>query len=170
MSDTYRTPEATPGDRLVDVSLLGLPLRLMVSAREHHDGLMRELRLMSFEADAGQLDAPARLVELIDTLARDHVTMRSRRDEQIQAALARGETTLDLVEQVPVDVVDVVLHLERLLAECDRFCEQGRLMTLPRPPLLNRFVDWYLSQYRDQVQGREAVRWDGPTAAEVGTT
>lgn len=157
-------PETGEGRaELVEVRLEGLPVALLLAAREHHDGLLRELRLLSMEADAGADHAPARLVELVDALVVEHAAARSRRDQAIDAALERGEETVDLAEHVPADIADVVATLSGLLEECDRFCEQGQLMTLPRTPLVRRLTEWYLTQYRDQVQGRPPVRWDGPT-------
>lgn len=163
------TPESSLGrylpagdGALVEVRLLGLPVELTVAAREHHDGLVRELRLLALEDDAGELDVPARLVELVDSLGTQHATARSRRDDEIEAAHARGARTVDLVEQVPPSVGEVADRLVGLLEECDRFCEQGQLMTLPRSPLVRRFSRWYLDQFRDQARGRPATRWDGP--------
>jgi hypothetical protein len=150
------------GGPLVEVRLLGLPVEVFLASREHHDGLIRELRLLAMEDDAGELDVPARLVELVDSLGTQYATAKSRRDDEIEAAHARGELALDLVEQVPPAVVEVAERLLGLIEECDRFCRQGQLMTLPRPPLVRQFSEWYLAQFRDQVQGRPAARWDGP--------
>ena len=149
---------------LVEVRLLGMPVQLTLDSREHHDGLLRELRLLAMEDDAGELDVPARLVELVDTMSTQRAAARSRRDEELEAALARGEATIDLVEHVPPEVVETVTTLSGLLEECDRFCEQGQLMTLPRPRLVREVTRWFLTQFRDQVQGRPATRWDGPVS------
>ncbi len=147
---------------LVEVRLLGLPVELVIASREHHDGLIRELRLLALEDDAGELDVPARLVELVDSLGTQHATARSRRDAELEAAHDRGERSIDLVEHVPPTVVEVAERLWALVEECDRFCRQGQLMTLPRPPLVREFYEWYLRQFRDQVRGLPASRWDGP--------
>lgn len=149
---------------LVEVRLLGLPVEVFVATQEHHDGLIRELRLLALEDDAGELDVPARLVELVDSLGTQYATAKSRRDDEIESARARGQLTLDLVEQVPPAVVEVADRLQGLIEECDRFCRQGQLMTLPRPALIREFTHWYLAQFRDQVQGRPATRWDGPVS------
>lgn len=149
---------------LVEVRLLGLPVQLTLASREHHDGLIRELRLLAMEDDAGGLDVPARLVELVDVLGTRRAAARSRRDAELEAALARDEATVDLVEHVPAGVVGVVTALDGLLEECDRFCEQGQLMTLPRPPLVRDLSRWYLTQCSDQLQGRPAVPWEGPVS------
>ncbi|MGJ7439848.1 hypothetical protein [Aquipuribacter sp. MA13-6] len=159
-----------PGDDgpLVEVRLLGLPVPLFIASREHHDGLVRELRLLALEDDAGELDVPARLVELVDSLGTRHATARSRRDTELEAAHARGERTIDLVEHVPSGVVEVAERLRTLIEECDRFCREGQLMTLPRPPLVRQLSEWYLAQFRDQVQGRAPTRWDGPSELTQG--
>ncbi|WP_380169407.1 hypothetical protein [Jannaschia sp. R86511] len=159
----YLPPLDPAGDEPVQVRLEGLPPALLLAAREQHDGLLRELRLLWLEDDAGEAHPSARLSELVAALVVQGTPPRSRRDEEIEAALARGQERIDLVERVPVAAGEVAERLGELLADGDRLCEQGQLMTLPRSPLLRRFTTWYLEQYRDQVQGRPPVRWDGPT-------
>ena len=51
--------------------------------------------------------------------------------------------------------------------EADSSCRQALLMTLPRPALLRRFGQWYLTQFVDQLADRPAVRWDGPLRVEA---
>lgn len=63
-----------PGDAggVVEVRLPGTPLELPVSGREHHDGLMREFRLLAPAGPADRHAVPTRLVELTDVLGRQY--------------------------------------------------------------------------------------------------
>ncbi len=150
-------PEAT-----VRVDLLGVPVRVLAAAREHHDGLLRELRLLALSGSLAGRDAPVRLVELTQELGMRYAAARPRPDAEVDRALQQGLDTVDLVYRVPPSVVDGARLLAALMDEADEFCRSAQLMTLPRAPVVLRFSAWYLDQFADQVAGRPAVRWDGP--------
>lgn len=150
------------GAPLVEVRLLGLPVHVMRAVREHHDGLMREFRLLALSGEVGGDDVPARLLELVGILGQQYGTTRERRDAELDAAIAAGRDVIDLVETVPATAGQAAATLAALLAEADTYCEQALLMTLPRPPLLRRFGEWYIAQFVDQSAGAPPVPWDGP--------
>lgn len=154
-------PESAGGPT-VEVHLLRLPLRLMMRSREHHDGLMRELRLLALAGDVAETDAPARLVRLVSILGEQFGAARERRDEEVTAALARGEQTIDMVDVVPEAAAAAAAGLKQLVDEADAYCRQMLLVTVPRPPLVREFADWYISQYVDQAAGRPPTPWTGP--------
>lgn len=147
----------------VEVRLLRTPLELLVSSREHHDGLMREFRLLALSGRVASHGAPARLVELTEVLGRQFGTASRRRDEEVDRALERGEQVHDLVYVVPRSVVESVGRLEALMAEADTFCAAEQLLTLERPPLLREFASWYLDQFVAQSAGQAPTPWAGPT-------
>lgn len=154
------------GAALVEVRLLRLPIPLMLASREHHDGLVREFRLLALAGRVQESDAPARFVELVEILGQQYGASRTRRDEELDAAMAAGRETVDLVDRVPATAATAVHGLRALMAEADAYCEQAMLMTLPRPPLLLEFGDWYLDQYVTQIDGGPATPWDGPLRLE----
>ena len=150
------------GAPLHRVHLLNLPLPLLLAGQEHHDGLMREFRLLALAGQFDQSDAPVRLVQLVDILGQQYATTRDRRDEEVDAALQRGAETMDQSFDAPQTAALAARSLLSLLEDADTFCEEARLMTLPRPPLLRQFSHWYLGQVVDQIEGRPARPWDGP--------
>lgn len=150
------------GSDLRPVHLLGLPLHLLVAAREHHDGLMREFRLLALSEDPPSRPVPTRLVELTEILGRQYAAARARPDQEIEMALDRGENTIDLAYQIPPAVAQEVASLEALMAEADTFCADEQLMSLERPPLLQQFAHWYLGQFIAQIAGEPPTPWDGP--------
>jgi hypothetical protein len=153
-------PAAGAG-QLVRVDLLGVPVRVLAASREHHDGLMREFRLLAL-SDRPDRDLPARLVELTQMLGKQYAAARSRPDEDFDQARLRGLDAVDLVYQVPPAAADAAGQLEELMSEADEFCRSAQLITLARTPVMIRFGRWYVSQFRDQVAGRPPTRWDGP--------
>ena len=152
---------AGPAD-LHDVHLLNLPVRVLIAARERHDELMREFALLALGGPAGRPDIPDRLHQLIETLGVRYGHAAARPDALVDAALARGDDTIDLTYTVPADVVASADNLEALMREADEFCRRGHLLTLARSELMVRFADWYLDQLRRQIAGEAPQPWDGP--------
>lgn len=159
------TPE-DDGAPLVEVRLLNLPLRVMKASREHHDGLMRELRILALSGELPADHPPARLVELVNVLGQQYGATRDRRDAELDAAIAAGTEVLDQVERVPAAAAAAASSLHRMLTDADAYCAQSLLFTLPRPPVMRRFAEWYISQFVDQVAGADPVPWDGPLQVE----
>jgi hypothetical protein len=142
--------------------LLGVPVRVLAAAREHHDGLLRELRLLALSGPPAGRRLPARLLELTQELGVRYAGARARPDAEVDRALQQGLDVVDLDYEVPPSVVEGARRLSALMDEADEFCRSAQLMTLPRTPTVRRFADWYLEQFVDQVAGRPACRWDGP--------
>lgn len=157
----YSGPDDGSGT-VVEVRLLGVPVRVLAASREHHDGLMREFRLLALSGGLPGGKAPARLVELTHVLGERFAAARARPDAEVDTALDRGEATVDLVYVVPAAAAAAARQLEALMREADEFCRDEQLMTLARSPVLRAFADWYLAQFVDQIAGQPARAWDGP--------
>lgn len=150
------------GSPLVDVVLQRLPVLLVTAGRDHHDDLMRELRLLALGGEDAVGAAPERVRRLVDVMGGQHGPAQARRDAEIDDAVARGELSIDQVTRTPPGAVASVTELAGLLDEADALSEEGLLMTTARPPLLRRFSAWYLGQFVEQIQGRPPTPWDGP--------
>jgi hypothetical protein len=150
------------GGGTVHVVLRNLPVRVALASREHHDDLMREFRLLALSGDIDADHAPARLVELVHVLGERYASSRNRRDEEIERAVAEGRLTIDQVSDVPPESLDAVRRLRALMDESDRFCQEAQLLTVPRPPVIRRFGEWFLGEFERQISGDEPQPWDGP--------
>jgi hypothetical protein len=163
----------TAGDitDLRTVRLLRIPLAVQMRSTEHFDGLMREFALIAMDADrAGDPSTrhvPARLLDLVDELNQQYSSFTADVTAERDAAIARGESEVDLTYRVPASVVDATRRLEVLLDEADAYCRSGQhLITLETPPESRAFRDWYLSEFVDQIeQGRDPVAWPDHVAA-----
>lgn len=153
-------PDTSEG--LYEVRLRNMPLPLLAASREHHDEVMREFAMMALDESNSSDHAPARLMELVDILGRRYGAATARPDAEIDAALARGETTIDVVYHVPDHVADAAGQLESLMGEVDEFCRQRQMLALARPKLFKEFADWYLDEFRRQIAGEAPRAWDGP--------
>lgn len=146
---------------LHEVRLLGLPVRVMLAGRERHDELMREFALLALGSPSDRPGIPHRLVELTHVLGVRYGSATARPDEAVDAAISRGEDTVDLTYFVPADVVEAADRLDQLMTEADEFCRAEQMLTLERSPLLLAFSRWYLEEFRRQVGGEDPRPWSG---------
>jgi len=149
-------------DAVYEVRLLNVPVRLLVAGREHHDDVMREFAMLALGDGMDAERAPKRLLELVDVLGRRYAAAAARPDAEVDAAIMRGETSIDLTYHVPAHVADAANELAALMDEADEFCRERRLLSLARPPLVVKFSEWYLDEFRRQIAGQPPRPWDGP--------
>jgi hypothetical protein len=149
-------------DGLHEVHLLNVPLRLLAASREHHDEVMREFAMLALDENLDSQHTPTRFVELIDILGRRYGTASARPDAEVDAALERGETTIDLVYHVPQHVTEAARQLDALMTEADEFCRNQHMLALARPQPLIDFARWYLDEFARQINGEQPRPWDGP--------
>jgi hypothetical protein len=150
-------------ERLHDVRLLGVPVRVLVASRQHHDELMHEFALLAVAEP--QEDVPQRMITLIDTLGRQYASATERPDSEVDAGLARGDDTVDLTYHVSAHVVEAADRLAELMREADEFCAREEMLTMQRSETMREFAQWYLDEFRRQVGGEPPRPWDGPLDA-----
>jgi hypothetical protein len=150
---------------LLTVRLIGLPIALFLRAREHHDELIREFTLMAIRSNGTSADGvelPPRLRELVDILGRRFGASTSRADMERDAAIERGDATVDLTYQVPASLGDDLTMLTQLMDDADEFCRMETLLTLPRDPSMVAFGHWYNNEFLRQIDGLPPTPWNGP--------
>jgi hypothetical protein len=150
------------GDGLHEIRLLNVPLRILAAGREHHDDVMREFSMLALAEQPASAHVPARMLELVDVLGRRYAAAAARPDAEVDAALARGDATIDLVYHVPDHLATAAAALGALMDEADQFCRDRQLLALARPPVVIEFTTWYLDEFRRQIAGEPPRAWDGP--------
>ena len=143
------------------VRLVDVPVRVLEATRRHHDELMHEFSLLAVQEKHSD-DVPKRMLELIDTLGRQYAATSDQSDAQVEAAIARGDKTVDITYEVPDHVVDAANRLGALMDEADEFCRREQMLTLQRPQIAKDFAEWYLEEFRRQIAGEPPRPWDGP--------
>jgi hypothetical protein len=143
---------------LVSVSILGMPLEVMQRSSEHSDELLREFALIRGE---GSDHVPARLLALIEELRGRFGSFSEGPRQAMQAALERGDATIDLHYDVPPTVAAAARQLGDLLDEADEFCRSGDLLTLATQPEGLAFRHWYLDEFQRQIAGQPPRPWSG---------
>jgi hypothetical protein len=141
---------------LVRVSILGMPLAVMQRSSEHSDELLREFALIRSESCD---HVPARLLALIEELRGRFGSFSEGPRKAMQAALERGDETIDLHYELPPTVAAAARQLGDLLDEADEFCRSGDLLTLATQPEGVAFRRWYLDEFRRQVDGLPPRPW-----------
>jgi hypothetical protein len=164
---THESDQTEQSDQtdLQTVRLVGLPIALFLRAREHHDELIREFTLMAIRADGMAADGtvlPPRLRELVDILGRRFGASTSRADMERDAAIERGDATVDLIYHVPASLGDDLKMLTLLMDDADEFCRMGTLLTLPRDANMVAFGHWYNNEFLRQIDGLPPTPWNGP--------
>lgn len=148
----------------VTVTLLNFPLQVFAAARQHHDELLREFALLALRPpeDRPGHAVPAQLLDLIDSLGRRFGGVGDRTDALREAALARGETTMDLSYRVPRSAGPALRELHALMEQADAFCQTEQLLTVASTPVERRFREWFIDEFIGQAEGHPANPWDGP--------
>ncbi|HEY3925729.1 MAG TPA: hypothetical protein VGL75_14295 [Acidothermaceae bacterium] len=164
---THQSDQTEQSDQtdLRTVRLLGLPIALFLRAREHHDELIREFTLMAIRSNgtaANGIAPPPRLRELVDILGRRFGASTSRADMERDAAIERGDATVDLTYQVPASMGADLNMLTQLMDDADDFCRMETLLTLPRDPTVVAFGHWYNNEFLRQIDGLPPTPWNGP--------
>jgi Histidine kinase-like ATPase domain len=140
-----------------DVVLLAMPTALWMSAREHHNTLIREFALHTQAGQAAPEQAPVRLAAA------------DRARNMILAALRAvdGRRSVDLRLQVwPAQapwfhaLLDVLDHAEGLASA-------GALLARPGPPAVVAVRRWACNQVLGQIGGAAPEAWTGPLELSV---
>ncbi len=148
--------------QLLTVRIIGFPLDVWRRAQQHHEELMREFALLSIQQTqpGSSHDVPRRLLDLIDAVQARYAGVSEAPNAERDAAIARGEKTVDLTFQVPPEVKQACLDLDAMLDEADEYCRAGEsLLTLASPPEAVAFRRWYLGEFVRQIDGEPPMPW-----------
>ncbi|MCW2549697.1 MAG: hypothetical protein JWN96_4157 [Mycobacterium sp.] len=155
----YRGVDEEADARLYDVHLLGVPIDLFLTTRQHHDELIREFAVMGLGHGDEDVAQPADLRLLIQELGVTYARADTRTDREIEVAAAAGLESTDLLYRVPASVVVGSDRLDSMMVRADEFCRQGLMLTMPRSPEMVEFADWWLQELRRQVAGHPPTPW-----------
>jgi hypothetical protein len=141
-----------PGAR--EVRFLGVPVDAYLELQAHNDALFRELELVGIELASrgpGAAPVPAPVAGLIDRLYRPFRSQRDSYRDDVAAAQARGDQTVDLSTSAsPAGVASAWSYLD-LLEQADELCRTGVLLT-PQPPARVRALRrWFVEQLDAQL-------------------
>jgi len=140
------------------VTLVDFPLPVGIRARQHSEALMREFAIIAM-GGGDRADVPKRLLELAQLHRERYSGMNPGADDAVDAAIKRGEEFITLTVDVPKRLKQDTIDLTTVLVEVDRYCRNGELLTLAPNEELRTFWIWFLSEFVNQLSGREPVSW-----------
>jgi hypothetical protein len=149
-----------PGTSTVEVRILHLPLEVYLSAQEHSDALLREFALLAGYAPPDEV--PRRLVDLAVEVRGQFGPASTALSETIEAAIQRGDRTVDLTLALPPEASHALLRLAEHLDEADRFCDAGNLLTFSSSSVVREFRAWYTAEILSQLDGGSPHSWPSP--------
>lgn len=136
------------------VVLRGMPVSLWLSAREHHNTLMREFSLHQQAVQA----SPGRVPP--DLVAADRA-----RSLVLAALRAAGEgPSVDLQLHVRPQQAAWFTALRDVLDRAERLALDGDLLAPPGPPEIVSVRHWACGQVLAQLHGAAPTAWAGPVA------
>jgi hypothetical protein len=159
-----------PDAERVDVLLMDLPVPVWARAREHGEGLLREMQLMLVKSEAKGHPLPRRLAELVATLTERYAGVADIQTEQIRAAHTRGLRQIDVAYPLPRSARADIEALSTMFDEVDEFCRAGELLTLATPPEAVAFRKWYFGEIIRQLDGELPTSWVEWRSAHGGST
>jgi hypothetical protein len=148
--------QATPTRDRIRVNILDVPLALYVGFQHHFRELRREVRLLALahESNYPLAKSLSDLFGSLDRQLRDGIGV-----EQIEAALAQGLESTDLVVHMPRASASTLVRFVELLDLADDFCRAERLLSLARTPEQRKFQEWFLSEFVRQSHGEPPLSW-----------
>jgi hypothetical protein len=147
------------------IVLRDFPVQLWARQQAYYDELLREFKLLIIGREQGEVtSAPARLVELADSLNERFGAMLDAVATERQAAYDAGLRVIDSELPVVPGTTDIVRGVQRVFAEVDEFCRRGDLLTLAMPADLAALRDWSTEEILRQCAGWPPTPWPGPTA------
>lgn len=146
--------------------LQDFPLRIWHRQQEYTHDLLREFQLLTSGGSARQpdaLDVPVKLLAVADEFVTKYGFYSTRIAEDRDAALRRGEVTMDSSVPLPAETPALVASVRALLIEVDDYCRRGDLLTLAAPPDIAALREWTLGEMLRQFAGEPPTPWSGPT-------
>lgn len=171
---THAPPESpTAGDGGAvarEVTLLGVPPTLWHAAQEHHDAMLRELRLYGAshpEADLDLTTAEAARASLLDLVAdRAQAAQRAAGPE---VTLPAGHPSpwreirepVDLTLEVLPEAAAATAALQDVLDAGEQLAGDGALLAFPGQPEIVAVRDWLCEQVQSQLRDVPPRPWAG---------
>lgn len=153
-ADTGTDDAGAAGGAATPVVLLGMPRELWMSARAHHNTLMREYSLQQQAAHA----TPGRIPDALVAADRARsLVLAGLRD-------AGPAPACDLHLQVRPEHEGWFTALRDVVDEAERRARTGELLATPGPAAVVAVRRWACLEVLRQVRGGTATRWTGPLA------
>ena len=177
--DVEAWPEPpSPSAATCRVVLASMPATLWLSARQHHDAILREFVLYCAEHGAPKIDLAAAdkarstiSNALIDALEEAHAsgTARPVLPDGHPSPLPWVPDHLDLDIEVPADTAWQFAALQDALDVAEALALEGKLLLRPGLPEIIAVRDWACEQVIAQLSGSPPAPWPGTAQTRFET-
>jgi serine phosphatase RsbU (regulator of sigma subunit)/anti-sigma regulatory factor (Ser/Thr protein kinase) len=145
-------PDDEAAEPTFTVRLGSVPTDLLVEAKLHLEGVIRELTLERGGAGAEALVPDVQA--LVETITNDFADARNAIKQQAVEAAARGDQVTDLLLTLPASAADAGERYLEALTRIDVLARRARLLTLETPLVHRVFRHWYVQSLVDQLRAR----------------
>lgn len=153
----------------VGIRLLNLPIGLYRAMEQHNDALLREVALLGL-SDNGEAQEGTRPGPGTSVLAARLPLRTPAVEAELDAALQRDETSMDLRLEVSPEVRDVCAALLVALDEADELARRGGLLIPAALPEIRGCRQWSLGEVIAQIDGDAPTAWSPPVDTSASTT
>ena len=137
------------------------PLRVWQRQQEYTNDLLREFQLLTLSDDGARKGPPGRLLEVANDFISKYGVYSAALTAEREAALARGEVTLDSSVPLLANTPELVESVRALLVEVEDYCRRGRLLTMSAPPDVAALREWTMTEMLRQFHGEQPEEWRG---------
>ena len=148
-----------PGSDQVDVQFRELPVALFSLVSQYNDELLREFRLILADKTNTTHEVSAPLMRIIEEMSREFTAFVRPVRAAVESAIDQQLEQTNLVLPFPSAMRDWVQEFAHQFSEADRYCEAGKLLTLPAAPEIIAFRAWFLGQLLAQLDGAAPTSW-----------
>lgn len=149
-------PARPPVDEpLRPLVISGVPVAILQGARRQFRELRRELRLLSL-AHAADYPLATQVSDLFEGF---DASFPPEALAQVDAAIRRGQTTVDIHAEIAPSAGPVFARMLDLLELADEFCRAQRLLSLARTEDEATFQRWWFGEFAAQAEGRPGTPW-----------
>jgi len=145
--------------------LRNFPLRVWHRQQEYTHDLLREFQLLTSGRVADEPgsahDVPAKLLAVADEFVTKYGAYSTRIAGERDAALLRGEVTMESTVPLPSETPALVASVRALLVEVEDYCRRGDLLTLAAPADVVALREWTLREMLRQFSGQPPTPWSG---------
>lgn len=151
-------------------TLRSMPMTLWLSAREHHDAIIRELVLYlaahpDVSMDVASADAARAIISTAVVAALEEAQAAGRTERPLPeghpSPLPWVPREVDLVVALPADAAEIFATLQDVLDTGERLAVEGELLIRPGLPEIIAVRDWVCEQIISQAAAIAASPWPG---------
>ncbi len=162
--EAFARPDAPVEPASATFVLLNYPVALGGVMNERTVDLLRELQLMTSDADAAaEVGVAAELKDLAAYVTAIWGDRLSEPNAELRRALERGIATTDLEYPMTTGMRTTVLDYARMMETIDDYCRRAALMTLAPEPDVYALRRWTVEEFVRQFDGLAPRPWRSPT-------